>query len=848
MSNYQESAEGRRHGLAGKPNGSNVTSHDTATVRAVVQIAGNVQGVGFRPFLYRLATDHGLCGIVANSLSGVDLEIEGPRCAVEAFLTDIGRRHPPLATITELRHDFREPIGHPAFVIASSPGEGDRTALISPDVAVCSDCLDELFDPTDRRHLYPFINCTNCGPRFTIIADVPYDRPATSMACFAMCPACQAEYDDPANRRFHAQPNACPECGPHVWLVKSTQDEQAVGLISNPSEAESNSAGQSGYEAIDEAVRMLQQGAIVAVKGLGGFHLACDATNAHAVATLRHRKQREEKPFALMVPDLETLRQLCHLEVGAETVITSRARPITLLPRRGDTVIADAVAQGNNDLGLMLPYAPLHHLLLFDKSRQPRFLALVMTSGNLSNEPIAIGNREALQRLRHVADAFLLHNRDILIRADDSVVRQSVDNPPVQRSGVTENKTTVIRRSRGYVPAPIYLDRDIGEVLAVGGHLKNTVAVSRGKTVFLSQHIGDLENFEALEFLQQSIDHLQGILGIRPTVVAHDMHPDYLSTRYARQLESRERVRLVPVQHHHAHVAACMAEHGLDGPVIGVALDGTGYGPDGNVWGGEILIADYSSFQRVAHLREVPLPGNERATQQPWRMALSYLDAAFGESLWSLPIPFVRQLDRPTAELLLRAARRGVNSPLTSSCGRLFDAVAALVGLRQTNTYEGQAAIELEMAMDRKDTSHVPLRGAYQMVRVEEEKPTLLPETDSVSGNSDCRSFVLDQVPLIKAVVADIQAQIPLAVISRRFHQALTIALAGAVGRIAEHRGVSQVVLNGGCFQNGFLQHEVTTALEALELSVFSPRLVPPNDGGLALGQVMVASCRGPSL
>ena len=825
--------------LACRNSGWNVTSQKTASIRAVVHIVGNVQGVGFRPFLFRLATDHGLCGVVSNSLSGVELEIEGPRCAVDLFLRDILRQHPPLATITELTHEFREPLGYPTFVIADSQADGDPTALVSPDVAVCEDCLDEVFDPTNHRYLYPFINCTNCGPRFTIVAEIPYDRPTTSMACFAMCSACQAEYDDPANRRFHAQPNACQACGPHVWLMDSPHDKPDVGWISNPSESGAHSARKRDYDAIEQAVHLLQQGAIVAIKGLGGFHLACDATNSRAVETLRQRKRREEKPFALMVPDLVAARHLCHVLVAGERVINSPARPVTLMPRRPGTQIADAVARGNRDLGLMLPYTPLHYLLLLDHDRHPRFDALVMTSGNLSDEPIAIGNREALQRLGHIADAFLLHDRDILVRADDSVVRcDSTDTADISTSSASKQTTTMIRRSRGYAPAPVYLERDVGEVLAVGGHLKNTVAISRGKTVFLSQHIGDLENYEALEFLRESTAHLQRVLGIQPTVIAHDMHPDYLSTRCAQQLARDHGVQLVSVQHHHAHVAACMAEHGLDGPIIGVVLDGTGYGTDGKVWGGEILIADCSSFERVAHFREVPLPGNERAIQQPWRMALSYLDAAFGESLWSLPIPFVRQLDRPTADLLLRAARQGVNSPLTSSCGRLFDAVAALIGLCQTNTYEGQAAIELEMAMKVNDASHA-LRSAGQTLPAEKEQ---LSGPYSGFEESVCRSFVIDQIRLITAIVADVQAQIPPAVISRRFHLALVRSLADAVRCIADRNGVRQVVLSGGCFQNGFLQRELTVALDDLDLSVSSPRLVPPNDGGLALGQVLVAS------
>ncbi len=823
MNSYHESVED-----CGTESVQCTTPEDTKPVRAIIQITGNVQGVGFRPFLYRLATEHGLRGSVANSSWGVDLEIEGPRRDVEAYLADIPRRQPPMAAITELNHRFTEPFGHPTFVIAESERDGHRTALISPDVTVCDDCLDELFDSNDRRYLYPFINCTNCGPRYTIINDVPYDRPATSMSCFTMCPECQTEYEDPTNRRFHAQANACPKCGPHVWLVDS-RDVQTVGRISNSSRTEWNSALQ---DPIEVAAQRLRDGAIVAVKGIGGFHLACDATNAQAVERLRQRKNREEKPFALMVPNLESARQFCLLDAGAESIIASRERPITLLPKRGDAPVADSVAPGNNDLGLMLPYAPLHHVLLFDESRRPRFRALVMTSGNFSDEPIAIGNREALQRLGGLADAFLLHDRDILIRADDSVVRCDSVGRISKPSGRFEKPSyeitaTIIRRSRGYVPAPLFLDRSVGEVLAVGGHLKNTIAISRDKTVFLSQHIGDLENLESLEFLRQSVDHLERVLGIRPKIVAHDMHPDYLSTRFAQELVD---VQLVPVQHHHAHVAACMAEHGLEGPVIGVALDGTGYGTDGHVWGGEIMIADFGQFERVAHFQEVPMPGNEQAIKQPWRMALSYLNAAFGDEFWSLPNPFVQGLDRPTVELLLRAARQGVNSPLTSSCGRLFDAVAALVELHPTVSYEGQAAIGLEMAME----------SAFDA-----NKSALTSSAEARSGDEPTkqgRPMIIDTCTLIRSVVADIAAHVPVGVISRRFHEGLAHVLADMVRRVANESDIRVVALGGGCFQNRFLKKKLTESLSASHLSVFSPQDIPPNDGGLALGQIAIAA------
>jgi hydrogenase maturation protein HypF len=801
--------------------------HERASlVRAIARIVGDVQGVGFRPYLYQLATRHGLRGSVANTPSGVELEVEGTRQAVVAFLADLPRCTPPLVDIAQIDSQFAQPVGHAAFVIAPSRHDGHRTARISPDVSVCDDCLREMFDPSDRRFLYPFINCTNCGPRYTIIGSVPYDRPATTMACFSMCAACQAEYDDPANRRFHAQPNACPECGPHVWLA-------TTGSVDSRPPPRPHRTGPAEGDPIDQAAQLLARGAIIAIKGLGGFHLACDATSQEAVATLRRRKSREEKPLALMVPDLATAMRLCHIDAAGRQLLTSRQRPITLLPRRGDAVVAAAVAPGNSYLGLMLPYTPLHHRLLFLPDRRPRLVALVMTSGNRKDEPIAIGNREAIERLDGLADALLLHNRDILIRADDSVVR---------RDGA---RSVFLRRSRGYVPAPIFLagppagpgrraavetapsSADVGPILAVGAQQKNTIAISRGQSVFLSQHIGDLEGLESLEFLTQSVRHLQQILDIQPSIVAHDLHPDYLSTRFAQRLAAAQpSVRLLGVQHHHAHVAACMAEHALSGPVIGVALDGTGYGTDGTVWGGEILVADCHQFRRAARLRQVPLPGGEQAVRQPWRMALSYLDAVYGDQLWRLPIRWLDEIDCAAAEIVLRAARRHVNSPLTSSCGRLFDAVASLAGIRQTTSYEGQAAVELEMALDAEDPSPTTDAAAYRFAMDVHTADDLL---------------VLDPQPMVRAVVDDLARQVPAAVISGRFHRGLVDILAQAVTQIAAQTDLREVVLSGGCFLNRTLTDGLVAALQAAGLAVFTHQCVPPGDGGIALGQILVA-------
>ena len=584
------------------------------------------------------------------------------------FLRALPSDAPPLALITDLQVAEIACDGDAAFTIrASEKSESVRT-LILPDIATCDDCLRELFDPADRRYLYPFINCTNCGPRFTIIRSLPYDRPQTSMSVFSMCPRCQAEYDDPHDRRFHAQPNACPVCGPRVELL----DAAGHALVC--------------ADPIAQAAELLCGGSIVAVKGLGGFHLAVDATNAAAVERLRDRKHRVEKPFAVMVPDLAAAERFCELTEEDRALLSSPRRPIVLLPRKRVSAIADCVAPFQSTLGLFLPYTPLHHILL-QKSQLP---ALVMTSGNLSEEPIAIANSEAVSRLGGIADAFLVHNREILLRSDDSVVRR------------VGGRSRLLRRSRGYVPVPVFLHREFPAVLAVGGELKNTICILKGRQAFLSQHIGDLENAEAFGFFREAVEHMQKILEVRPPVLAYDLHPDYFSTRWAL---AQTGLRAVPVQHHHAHIASCMAENHLEGRVIGIALDGTGYGTDGCVWGGEVLLAGYDGFTRAAHLDYVPMPGGAAAIQQPWRMAVSYLACHFGGNLSDVPIEFTRWLEPDKTNTLVKMMKEKINSPLTSSCGRLFDAVAALIGVRRIVNYEGQAAIELEAAMAECDDS-----------------------------------------------------------------------------------------------------------------------------------------------
>ncbi len=755
---------------------------EAGAIRKLVEVSGIVQGVGFRPYVYRLATERGLVGSIGNTSRGVMIEVQGTREQVDDFVTALPREAPPLARIVRVSvSDLRAAADSEFRIVETSRGEPVAT-LISPDVAVCDDCLREMFDPADRRHRYPFINCTNCGPRFTIIRTIPYDRPFTSMAAFAMCPACRAEYDDPRDRRFHAQPNACWACGPRLEF------------------REARGAAADG-EPLGRAADALRRGLVVAVKGLGGFHLAADATSAAAVDRLRERKRRVEKPFAVMVRDLDAAAGLCHLEPADAEALGNALRPIVLLRRREGSPVAPGVAPGNRNLGLFLPYAPLHHLL-FDASGLD---ALVMTSGNLSEEPIAIGNEEALDRLEPLADAFLLHDRDILLRCDDSVVR---------RMG---GRVRQIRRSRGWVPTPVFLRAEVPPVLAVGGELKSTICLTRGDQAFLSQHIGDLENADATSFFAEAIEHLARILEIEPVAVAHDLHPDYASTRWA----LRRGLPTVAVQHHHAHVVSCMAENGIEGRVIGFALDGTGYGTDGKIWGGEVLIADERSFVRAAHLDYVPMPGGEAAVREPWRMALAFLHAHYGESLFELPIPFARELPRREAETLIRMIVRGVNAPLTSSCGRLFDAVSALVGVRATINYEAQAAIELENLISGDDARPYPFA-----LRNEEE------------------GIVIGTRPLFDAIVADLRDDVPRGTISRRFHLGLVDALLDVALRLRDQTALGRVCLSGGTFQNAFLFETLESRLNEAGFEVFSHAEVPCGDGGLSLGQAIVAAAR----
>jgi hydrogenase maturation protein HypF len=745
-----------------------------------LQVNGIVQGVGFRPFVYTLAHQHGLKGEVANTASGVSIHIEGPPACLQAFETDLVAKCPPLAHVVNISGQSVPVTPYSDFRIVKSRGHDQVSTLISPDVAVCDDCLRELFDPADRRYLYPFINCTNCGPRYTIIDGIPYDRPRTCMRHFKMCAACQAEYDDPTNRRFHAQPNACARCGPHVSLFDNRRN--AVNTD----------------DPIKTAADLLRQGKIVAVKGLGGFHLAVDATRSEAVERLRLRKLREEKPLAVMSADLAGIRQYAVVRPQDEKLLTSIQRPIVLLPKKAAGRISPAVAPGNKYWGVMLPYTPLHYLLL-----RHGFSALVMTSGNLSEEPIAIDNEDAFERLADIADYFLIHNRDIYLRSDDSIVRH------------TAGETRYIRRSRGFVPMPLFLNQAVPPILACGAELKNTVCLTKDDKAFLSQHIGDLENLSTLDFFKLTVDHLQRILEIHPEIIACDLHPDYLSSRYAAEQRESQKVE---VQHHHAHIVSCMAEHRLDDAVIGLSFDGTGYGSDGAIWGGEVLIADTERFERVAHLAYISMPGGAAAIREPWRMAIGYLHDAFGDGLWDLKLPLLRQIESAKLKITVEMIQKQLNCPQTSSLGRLFDGVAAIAGIRNRVNFEGQAAMELEMQAADEAAS--------------------IYDFEWLAG--DCIQIL--PAPIVRGVVEDVQNGRSAAQISIKFHKTLVVLFAEICAAVRRERDLNRVVLSGGCFQNCILLSGLIDELANRDFAVFAHRQVPTNDGGIALGQAVVAA------
>jgi hydrogenase maturation protein HypF len=748
--------------------------------RAKATIQGIVQGVGFRPFIYQLAQERQLKGYVANTAFGVDLEVEGDLSAVEDFLRDIEVRKPPLAEITNFQTVFLPLKYYQEFAIEESRSDTERFVLISPDMSICDDCLRELLDRKDRRYRYPFINCTNCGPRYTIIKDIPYDRDKTTMHVFKMCTLCGDEYHQPSDRRFHAQPNACWDCGPKVSLYDNKRN-----LI--PCD-----------DPIKETIKLLKQGKILAIKGLGGFHLAVDATNDKAVNLLRLRKCREEKPFAIMSRDVDSVRLYAHVTKDEEKLLTLPRRPIVLLKKKREHDISQEVAPRNKNFGVMLPYTPLHYLIF-----EGNFLALVMTSGNITEEPIVIDNNDAFERLSPIADYLLVHNRDIYLRSDDSILRV-IDGIPRH-----------IRRSRGYVPVPVFLKWEMEQILACGPELKNTICLTKGNCAFVSQHVGDLENLETLNFLELTVRHLKRILEIEPAIIAYDLHPEYLSTKFA--LEQRD-VKLIGVQHHHAHIASCMAENGVDETVIGLSLDGTGYGVDGRIWGGEVLICDLRDFERFCHLDYVPMPGGTAAIKEPWRMAISYLYHTYHEQLMGLDLDFLKSLNKKNVELILKMIERGFNSPLTSSLGRLFDGIAALIGLRHRVKYEGQAAMELEMAIEENGGSYYP----YEI-------------------REDASSWIFMHEPIIKGVVGDIRDGLSQGKISAKFHNTLLHMLSQTCVKIREKRGLNTVALSGGVFQNAFLLQGLTKMLKDNNFKVCTHSKVPANDGGISLGQAVIA-------
>ena len=741
-------------------------------------VEGVVQGVGFRPFVYRLAHQHNLSGWVLNSSTGVVIEVEGEDSAVEEFVSSVKGQAPPIARIEGLQVTFNEPKGYSAFEIRKSQDEGEGIyTFVASDVSVCNECLDELRDKSDRRFQYPFITCTNCGPRFTIIEDMPYDRPMTTMRPFKMCTSCMKEYSDPLDRRFHAQPNGCPVCGPRVFL---------------------EAGGRTEWEhPIPKAVELLESGKVLGIKGLGGFHLACNASDDKAVARIRDWKFREAKPFALMSSSLERIGEYCHMDAEEERLLTSPLRPIVLMRKREDARLSEHIAPGNRYLGVMLPYTPLHHLLL-DTTLQ----ALVMTSGNRGGNPIISDNDEARGEL-DVADAILSHERDIRSKCDDSVTR------------VMQGQEVLVRRSRGYTPFPVRLSLDLQRTLACGADLKNTFCLAKGCYAFLSQHIGDLENARTFDAYREMIEQCKTLFRITPELIAHDLHPDYFSTRYALEQD----LPRVGVQHHHAHIASCMAEHRLDGRVIGLAFDGTGYGPDGTIWGGEFLTAGLDVYERKGHLATVRMPGGESAIKNPWRMAFSHLYNVFGEELLEKDLAFLGARDDDVNELMVAQLKRGLNAPLTSSCGRLFDAVASLIGLRQTVTYDGQAAIELE------NIARSDVEGSYGYELVDRDGTT-----------------VVDTGSIITDLLEDLKNCVPSTTMASRFHVTMAELATEMCCMIRDEEALDRVVLSGGVFQNALLTDLLCSRLEKNGFTPILHKLVPPNDGGICLGQVAVAN------
>ncbi len=752
------------------------------TQRVKATIKGIVQGIGFRPFVYNLALKNKLNGYIVNTSDGVIIEVEGEQESISKFFNIISNNHLPLVHITSIERIYLEPIEYQQFEIRKSISNHTRSTLISPDICVCDNCLREMNDPTDRRYRYPFINCTNCGPRYTIIRNIPYDRPFTSMHNFEMCEKCLAEYKNPANRRFHAQPNACPTCGPHVELWDARQAKIETD------------------DPINTARELLKRGNVLAIKGLGGFQLAVDAKNNKAVLKLRERKKREEKPIAVMVANVEKAAVFALMEIEEQRLLESSQRPIVLLKKIMPNPLAFQIAPNNKYIGVMLPYTPLHYLFL-----NTDFLALVMTSGNISEEPIAIDNEEAFRKLANIADYFLIHNRDIYLRSDDSVTRYMAE------------EIRIVRRSRGYVPAPIFLRIDSPKILALGAEIRNTICLTKGNHAFLSQHIGNLKNQESYDFFKMTARHLKQILDIKPEIVAYDLHPNYLSTQYALEQQEDDKIG---VQHHHAHIASCMAEHGLDEPVIGLSFDGAGFGTDGNIWGSEILLVSGAKFKRLAHLDYVPMPGGNAAIKEPWRMAISYLEKTFFADWEIFDLPGIRRIEHDKKKNIQQMLKKNINCPLTSSLGCLFDAVAALLDVCSDVTFESQAAISLEMI--QRDYVDIQQYN-YSWEKVDD-------------------IYVVSPFPLIREIVYDTLYGQRKETMSRKFHQTLIRLYADLTTNLSRETGIKKVVLSGCIFQNNSLLTGLQRLLESCRLRVYSNSRIPTNDGGIALGQAYVAA------
>jgi len=833
-----------------------------------IRVSGTVQGVGFRPFVFNLAGRLDVRGWVSNTSGAVEIGAEGERSALEEFTARLRSEAPPLAHIDSLEWKTVPAAGYSSFEIRASIPQTGEFQPVAPDIALCADCARELLSPRDRRYLYPFINCTNCGPRLTIIRDVPYDRPLTSMAPFAMCPRCREEYENPTDRRFHAQPIACPVCGPTVWIVESGAivrvqvGAQHAAPLPAPQQTPAPQPDSTG--AILATRRMLREGRIVAIRGMGGFHLACDATNAEAVHQLRRRKHRSAKPFAVMVRDVAAAEAYCEVNAAERELLAGREKPIVILRRRNNGPVVDEVAPGNGTLGVLLPYSPLHLLLLHQGDpvldAEPVPEALVMTSGNLSEEPIATGNDEALARLGPLADAFLLHNREIIQRCDDSVVRvypgptvgalrdvpektatqDSIERSagarrvaPLQNHILTDGipqgdadrqyPSIPLRRSRGYAPAPVMLPHSVPPILAVGGELKNVFCLARERYAFLSPHIGDMENAETVEAFEEMVEHFERLFHTQPEIIAHDLHPGYLGTRWA--CEHAGGRELIAVQHHHAHAAACMADNSLPGdePVIALAFDGTGYGEDGATWGAEVLVADYRNCERAMHLEYLPLPGGDTAVRKPWRIAVGFA------SVFNLPVddlPFLRGLNPRAVEVVRTQSAHKLNAPPVSSFGRLFDAVAALANVpslsesgRTEIDYEAQGAIELEeLSVDYIDErEEYPFSLEGENIRIAE---------------------------LLSALIRDVRAGLPAGIIGGRFHRTVRSIAVSAARAVRTERGIHQVALSGGVWQNALLFGMTAASLQEAGFEVYTHHHVPTNDGGLALGQAVVASAR----